>query len=36
MTGHGSEFDIYAGRGPACEQRALTFGRRHLAVEVQR
>jgi 3D (Asp-Asp-Asp) domain-containing protein len=33
--GSGSEYDIYAGRGAACEQRALAFGRQHRAVEVQ-
>jgi 3D (Asp-Asp-Asp) domain-containing protein len=32
--GHGSEFDIYAGRGD-CETRASNFGRQHRDVTVE-
>ena len=30
--GSGSQFDIFGGDDAGCEQRALTFGRRHLRV----
>jgi hypothetical protein len=30
-VGHGTDFDIYAGRG-ACESRALSYGRHHTTV----
>lgn len=30
--GSGSQFDVFGGDDAGCEQRALTFGRRHLRV----
>ena len=35
-VGHGTDFDIYGGSDPECEQRALDYGRRHLRVVIER